>query len=219
AVFNTTSRGFGAFFEEWDIILTPITALPTPKVGTTEFLTISDNPSVPDWFANLWRNFAFTPLANLCGIPAISLPLATHEHALPASAGIAEAGVEEAGIVYAEFTDQRIERHHLGSVIRRHLHGLFRSEDVELAGIEDEAAVGARRNRLPEFVDAIAATTIDVDDAGVALGAVADKTAGILAGEIDRQRNTADKIGLLGIDQPLGGMQRVEFARGKHGLA
>ena len=69
AVFNTTSRGFGAFFEQWDIILTPITALPTPKVGTTEYLTISDNPSVLDWFANLWRNFAFTPLANLCGIP------------------------------------------------------------------------------------------------------------------------------------------------------
>jgi Asp-tRNA(Asn)/Glu-tRNA(Gln) amidotransferase A subunit family amidase len=82
-VFNTTSRGFGTFFEQWDIILTPITALPTPKVGTTEFLTISDNPSVLDWFANLWRNFAFTPLANLCGIPAISLPLATHEHGLP----------------------------------------------------------------------------------------------------------------------------------------
>jgi Asp-tRNA(Asn)/Glu-tRNA(Gln) amidotransferase A subunit family amidase len=83
AVFNTTSREFGAFFEAWDIILTPITALPTPKIGTTEFLTISDNPSVLDWFANLWRNFAFTPLANLCGIPAISLPLAMHEHGLP----------------------------------------------------------------------------------------------------------------------------------------
>lgn len=83
AVFNTTSRGFGDFFEQWDIILTPITALPTPKVGATEYLTISDNPSVADWFGNLWRNFAFTPLANLCGIPAISLPLATHEHGLP----------------------------------------------------------------------------------------------------------------------------------------
>jgi len=83
AVFNTTSRGFGAFFEDWDIILTPITALPTPKVGTTEYLTISDNPSVLDWFENLWRNFAFTPLANLCGIPAISLPLAAHENGLP----------------------------------------------------------------------------------------------------------------------------------------
>ena len=83
AVFNTTSRGFGTFFEQWDIILTPITALPTPKVGTTEYLTISDNPSVLDWFGNLWRNFAFTPLANLCGIPAISLPLAAHENGLP----------------------------------------------------------------------------------------------------------------------------------------
>jgi Asp-tRNA(Asn)/Glu-tRNA(Gln) amidotransferase A subunit family amidase len=83
AVFNTTSRGFGAFFEDWDIILTPVTALPTPKVGTSEYLTISDNPSVLDWFENLWRNFAFTPLANLCGTPAISLPLAAHEHELP----------------------------------------------------------------------------------------------------------------------------------------
>ena len=83
AVFNTTSRGFGAFFEKWDIILTPITALPTPKVGTTEYLTISDNPSVLDWFENLWRNFAFTPLANLCGIPAISLPLGMYENRLP----------------------------------------------------------------------------------------------------------------------------------------
>src|SRR5438874_12848797 len=82
-VFNTTSRAFGAFFEQWDVILTPITALPTPKVGTREYLTISDNPDVLDWFGNLWRNFAFTPLANLCGIPAISLPLATHEHGLP----------------------------------------------------------------------------------------------------------------------------------------
>jgi len=30
------------FFEEWDVILTPITALPTPKVGTPKYLTISD---------------------------------------------------------------------------------------------------------------------------------------------------------------------------------
>ena len=83
AVFNTTSRAFGQFFEEWDIILTPITALPTPPIGTTEYLTISDNPSVLDWFGNLWRNFAYTPLANLCGIPGISLPLGMQESGLP----------------------------------------------------------------------------------------------------------------------------------------
>ena len=80
---NATARAFGAFFEDWDVVLTPITALPTPRLGATEFLTISDNPSVDDWFANLWRQFAYTPLANLCGIPAISLPLAAQENGLP----------------------------------------------------------------------------------------------------------------------------------------
>lgn len=83
SVFNTTSRGFGAFFEDWDIILTPITALPTPLIGDTSYLTISDNPSVDDWFAHLWRNFAYTPLTNLCGMPGISLPLGQQESGLP----------------------------------------------------------------------------------------------------------------------------------------
>jgi amidase len=83
AVFNTTARAFGAFFQAWDVILTPVTALPTPRIGTTEYLTISDNPSVHDWFANLWRNFAYTPLSNLCGIPGISLPMATQANGLP----------------------------------------------------------------------------------------------------------------------------------------
>jgi amidase len=83
AAFNITSRGFGDFFERFDIILTPITAKPTPKVGTTEYLTTSTNPSVHDWFANLWQNFAYTPLANLCGLPGISLPLAAQENGLP----------------------------------------------------------------------------------------------------------------------------------------
>jgi amidase len=83
AVFNATSRGFGQFFESWDIILTPITAKPTPPIGTTEYLTQSTNPSVYDWFENLWQNFAYTPLSNLCGIPGISLPMATQENGLP----------------------------------------------------------------------------------------------------------------------------------------
>ena len=83
ARFNETSRAFGAFLEDWDIVLTPVTALPTPPVGSTDYLTSSNNPSVHDWFAHLWRNFAYTPLANLCGLPAISLPLATQENGLP----------------------------------------------------------------------------------------------------------------------------------------
>jgi amidase len=83
AVFNATARGFGAFFEDWDIILTPITALPTPRIGTTEYLTTSTNPSVLDWFHNLWKSFAYTPLTNLCGIPGVSLPMGWQDNGLP----------------------------------------------------------------------------------------------------------------------------------------
>lgn len=83
AVFNATSRGFGHFFETWDILLTPITALPTPRIGNTAYLTLSDNPSVLDWFGNLWENFAYTPLSNLCGIPGLSMPLGTQASGLP----------------------------------------------------------------------------------------------------------------------------------------
>lgn len=83
AVFNSTARAFGSFFEEWDIILTPITALPTPKIGATEYLTISDNPDVLDWFGNLWKFFAYTPLSNLCGIPGLSMPMGRQESGLP----------------------------------------------------------------------------------------------------------------------------------------
>ena len=78
-----TSRGFGAFFQQWDVMLTPITALPTPRIGTTEYLTLSDNPSVLDWFGNLWRFFAYTPLSNLCGVPAVSIPMGRQDHGLP----------------------------------------------------------------------------------------------------------------------------------------
>jgi len=83
AVFNATARAFGAFFQDWDVILTPITALPTPRIGTTEYLTISDNPDVLDWFGNLWKFFAYTPLSNLCGIPGLSMPMGRQAHGLP----------------------------------------------------------------------------------------------------------------------------------------
>lgn len=83
AAFNQTSRSLGSFFEAWDIILTPTMALPTPKIGTKEYLTTSDNPSVYDWFENLWSIFAYTSIANLCGLPGISLPMAKLKSGLP----------------------------------------------------------------------------------------------------------------------------------------
>ncbi|MEI4473806.1 amidase [Frigidibacter sp. MR17.24] len=81
--FNATARAFGAFYQDWDIILTPTTARETPPIGTTEYLTTTDNPSALDWFGNLWGFFAYTPLDNLCGTPGLSMPLAKHANGLP----------------------------------------------------------------------------------------------------------------------------------------
>jgi Asp-tRNA(Asn)/Glu-tRNA(Gln) amidotransferase A subunit family amidase len=82
-MFNKISRKMAAFFEDWDVILTPTMAKPTPLIGTTEYLTISDNPSVYDWFENLWSIFSYTPIANIYGGPGISLPVAELDNGLP----------------------------------------------------------------------------------------------------------------------------------------
>src|SRR3954451_14516212 len=101
--------------------------------------------------------------------------------ALPAGASIAEARIEKACIMHAEFADQRIERHHLCGIVRRHLHRLFRSQDVELAGIENERAIAPYRNGLPEFADRIAGAAVDIDHPGMTLGAVAHEPIGVFA--------------------------------------
>jgi amidase len=80
---NALSRGFGAFFEEWDILLTPISTLPTHLLGTLDYITLNDRESPRDWFHALWGMYAYTPLGNLSGIPGISLPMARHENGLP----------------------------------------------------------------------------------------------------------------------------------------
>src|SRR3569623_3343864 len=67
---------------------------------------------------------------------------------LPARAGMTEARIEEACVVNTEFADQRVDRHHFGGVIRRHLHRFLCREDGELAGIENEAAVWPGADRL-----------------------------------------------------------------------
>ena len=83
AVFNTTSRAFGDFFEQWDVILTPISTQTTHKLGTMDFITMNSTDRPRDWFKKLWGLYAYTPLGNLAGIPGISLPMASHDNGLP----------------------------------------------------------------------------------------------------------------------------------------
>ncbi|MSO65466.1 MAG: amidase [Alphaproteobacteria bacterium] len=83
ASFNQVTRGFGAFFEDWDVLLTPISTLTTHRLGTLDYITLNDKDNVRDWFAKLWGMYAYTPLGNLSGIPGLSLPMAQHDNGLP----------------------------------------------------------------------------------------------------------------------------------------
>ena len=67
-----------AFFDQHDVVLTPTLARPTPEIGhlapTQDYDTIIAR--LVDWVA-------FTPLHNVTGDPAVSLPLATTSNGLP----------------------------------------------------------------------------------------------------------------------------------------
>src|SRR6201989_993563 len=139
--------------------------------------------------------------------------------ASPHAPGEAEAGIEEAGVVHAKLADQRIERHHLGGIVRRYLYRLFRSEDVELAGIENEAVLPARAHRLPEIADLLTPAALDIDETGVALGAIADHAVGTEPGEIDADRDAFAHVGLVVVDQALLRVQRAQALRVKQRIA
>jgi amidase len=66
------------FFEKYDVALTPVLATPTPKIGhlhpTQDYESLIDK--LMDWVT-------FTPLHNVTGTPAVSLPLATTSTGLP----------------------------------------------------------------------------------------------------------------------------------------
>ena len=73
-----STRDAALFFEKYDVALTPTLAHATPKIGhldpTQDYDTLVER--LFDWVA-------FTPLHNVTGTPAISLPLATTSTGLP----------------------------------------------------------------------------------------------------------------------------------------
>jgi amidase len=73
-----TGHEAALFFEKYDVSLTPTLATPTPRIGhldpTQDYDAIIDR--LLDWVA-------FTPLQNVTGTPAVSLPLATTSTGLP----------------------------------------------------------------------------------------------------------------------------------------
>ncbi len=80
-VANRIRRTFAAFFEQYDVLLTPTLPAPPPPLGT-----IDANDSSLDaegWTRKVFEFTPFTPVFNTTGQPAISLPLARTGDGLP----------------------------------------------------------------------------------------------------------------------------------------
>jgi amidase len=78
---NIITRGVSAFFRTYDVLVTPTVATPPPTLGT-----LNQNESGLDprgWLNKLFALIPFTPLFNMTGQPAISLPLAQSSEGLP----------------------------------------------------------------------------------------------------------------------------------------
>jgi amidase len=78
---NFISRSVGAFFHDYDVLITPTVATPPPQLG---YLNQNDPSLDPlGWLDKVFTVVPFTPLFNATGQPAMSLPLAQSSDGLP----------------------------------------------------------------------------------------------------------------------------------------
>ncbi len=72
-------RIMGSFFEDYDLFLTPTIAEPPIRLGILN----TNSKDLEGYLERMWRYSPFTPLANLCGLPSMSVPLCWTEDMLP----------------------------------------------------------------------------------------------------------------------------------------
>ncbi len=76
--FHRTGRQLGAFFERFDILLSPTIARPSLPLGTVRM-----DGTLEEYEAGLAPMVAFTSVCNVAGVPAMSVPLEWTEDGLP----------------------------------------------------------------------------------------------------------------------------------------
>ena len=79
-----SSAALDRLFERYDVVLSPVTATPPPVLGT--FDPAGDFDAL--WHA-FWEYTSFTPLQNIAGTPAMTLPLGMSGEGLPIGAMLA----------------------------------------------------------------------------------------------------------------------------------
>jgi amidase len=78
---NIASRAYGAFFERYDVMVTPTGAMEPFKIGRFGSM---DTTHYRDWYVNFFvAHCPFTATVNMAGIPAMSVPLAHSKSGLP----------------------------------------------------------------------------------------------------------------------------------------
>ena len=78
---NQLARSVGEFFTRWDLLVTPTADVPPPPLGHVD--TNHPSQDADDWAARSFGTSSFTPLFNVSGSPAISLPLGSTRDGLP----------------------------------------------------------------------------------------------------------------------------------------
>ncbi|TDY35782.1 amidase [Janthinobacterium sp. 75] len=78
---NTVTRHAGALFEQYDVLLTP--TLPDVPWQLGRYGEDEETLDGLGWTARLFEHSPYTPLANVAGLPAMSVPLAMSEEGLP----------------------------------------------------------------------------------------------------------------------------------------
>ena len=91
-ILDNTSRRVAEAMRGWDVVLSPTLSRPPWELGYLDLLS-SDAEAMMDRVEGL---VAYAPLANSCGLPAISLPLQTTPAGLPIGLQFMAAAGEEA---------------------------------------------------------------------------------------------------------------------------
>ncbi len=81
AIGNELAQDVTNFFSNYDLLLTPTFVSATPGIGSD--VTLESDLSLDEWFFNATRHIPHSALANITGIPAISIPCASSPDGMP----------------------------------------------------------------------------------------------------------------------------------------